>query len=183
MGTRKASSLTRRKAAEGLVSMASGGARVNSGPPPDPNALVRDRKADKDGWTTLPAGGRKGRTPPWPLAKLGQPGVGASPREATIWTAIWRTPQAVAWERLGLHHDAAIYVRLLVAGERGNVSAITEMRQWSDRLGLNPAAMLRNRWRVAADEVAAKRSERPAAPTAAPTSARERLKAISGGES
>lgn len=47
--------------------MARGGARTISGPPPDPNALRRDRKSDRDGWTTLPAEGRKGPTPPWPL--------------------------------------------------------------------------------------------------------------------
>lgn len=50
--------------------MASGGARARSGPAPDPNALTRDkvRKSALNGeWVKLPASGRKGRTPPWPL--------------------------------------------------------------------------------------------------------------------
>ena len=167
--------------------MPKGGARVNSGPPPDPNALKRDRQRDKDGWTTLPASGRTGPTPDWPLARAdGKAGTTPTRRESVVWRQIWRTPQAVAWERLGWHHDVALYVRLLVVGERGNISALTEMRQWSDRLGLNPAAMLRNRWRVSTDEVGQRRSDRPSSPVSRPASgetARDRLRAISGGES
>jgi hypothetical protein len=43
-----------------------GGARPNSGPPPDPSALRRDRPSDKDGWRTLPAGCER-PVPRWPL--------------------------------------------------------------------------------------------------------------------
>ena len=46
--------------------MPRGGARVVSGPPPDPNALRRDRPGDKASWTTLPAEGRAGKPPAWP---------------------------------------------------------------------------------------------------------------------
>lgn len=155
-----------------------GGARINSGPPPDPNALRRDRPQDRDGWTTLPAGGRTGEAPPWPLAPMdhSDPDVAAAvaQREATVWADIWRTPQAVAWERLGWTADVAVYVRMLVLGEDGSTKALSEARQWSDRLGLNPAAMLRNRWRVAEDEVAERR------PTVSRTSSRSRLKVVNG---
>jgi len=47
--------------------MPRGGARVNSGPAPDPTALRRERPSDKAEWRTLPAEGRKGRAPAWPL--------------------------------------------------------------------------------------------------------------------
>jgi hypothetical protein len=47
--------------------MPKGGARVQSGPPPDPNALRRDRPSDKAGWTILPASGYQGPLPRWPL--------------------------------------------------------------------------------------------------------------------
>jgi hypothetical protein len=46
--------------------MAKGGARARPGRP-DPQALRRDR--DDGDWTTLPAEGRKGKPPKWPLTK------------------------------------------------------------------------------------------------------------------
>jgi hypothetical protein len=83
-------------------------------------------------------------------------------RELEVWRTIWRTPQAAAWSRLGWLHDVAIYVRFMVVAETGNIKAATESRQWSDRLGLNPTAMLKNRWRVKPDEVSEKRTEKVA---------------------
>ena len=172
--------------------MPRGGARVNSGPPPDPNALRRDRKQDRDGWTSLPAEGRKGEAPSWPLAGLTEPPIKndtareayavalieRAERELDLWRALWATPQAVVWERLGWTVEVAMYVRLVVAAERtAETKALAEARMWSDRLGLNPAAMLRNRWRVVEDEVAAKRGTRPAPAS----SVRDRLRAVNGG--
>ena len=52
-----------------------------------------------------------------------------------------------------------------------------EARQWSDRLGLNPSAMLRNRWRIAPDQVTEARTAK-VAPAVSRTSARDRLKAV-----
>ena len=46
--------------------MPKGGARVVSGPPPDPNALSRDRPSDQATWTMLPGEGRIGDPPSWP---------------------------------------------------------------------------------------------------------------------
>lgn len=158
--------------------MPRGGARVNSGPPPDPNALRRDRKSDQDGWTDLPAEGRAGDPPKFPLCGLGN---GLDDREKQLWGEIWATPQAVAWERLGWTHEIAVYVRLMVAAEAGDVKAASEMRQWSDRLGLNPAAMLRNRWRIARDQVAARREAAQQATSRGAGSMRDRLKALDGG--
>lgn len=204
--------------------MPRGGARVNSGPPPDPNALRRDRKKDQDGWTSLPSEGYTGSIPAWPLppevrvaAQLSVAGrdremlevqidagvapKGASARlarldqriaelkaiiaeaaklESRLWKDLWRTPQATAWSKLRWTREVALYVRWQVLAELGDIEAAKEARQWSDRLGLNPTAMLRNRWRVVNDEMAAKR-QTTAEATTQRTSMRDRLKAVDGG--
>ena len=129
-----------------------GGARTVSGPPPDPNSRRQQTKAQASGWIDLPANGRQGEAPPWPFAKQ-------LDGEADAWVALWATPQAVAWEAQAVSlRDVATYVRYSILGEE-TASAANEARQWSDRLGLTPAAMLRNRWRIKGDELEAKRTE------------------------
>lgn len=158
--------------------MPRGGARSNSGPPPDPSALRRERPSDRAGWTTLPAK-RVGPTPDWPLAD------GPSRRERTLWQRLWRLPQAVAWERGRSELDVAMYVRLMVVAERSpDPKDAAEVRQWADRLGMNPASMLRLRWVVADDAVGQRRTARAAAKPVTPagTSARDRLRALAGGQ-
>lgn len=125
------------------------------GPPPKPAGQRRRRNAPMANTMLLPAGGRPGPAPKWPLDR-------ASAREKTLWTRAWKTPQAAAWERLGWHDAVARYVRVLTfAEQRGApVTYLSEVRQMEDRLGLNPMAMLRLRWEVAADEVAAVRAGR-----------------------
>lgn len=164
---------------------------MNSGPPPDPNALRRDRPKDKDGWTTLPAEGRRGRAPGWPLAQLavspldesGRIAKAQHRRELDMWQRVWKLPQAVMWERLGWTVEVALYVRLVVDAERSAATkALAEARQWSDRLGLNPAAMLRNRWRIADDELGQRRQERQAPQASGGReSVRDRMRAVNGG--
>ncbi len=80
--------------------------------------------------------------------------------EATLWCDLWRLPQAVQWERLGWLRDVAQYVRHKVLAELGDLDGAREARQWSDRLGLSPLAMLRLRWEVVVDEVADRRQAR-----------------------
>lgn len=203
--------------------MPRGGARINSGPPPDPNALRRDRKADKDGWLTLPEEGRKGRAPKFPLqpdirlivalesatqqremlvAQLEDAEVipkkgyaklaaldqkiaeikarikAAKGREAELWNDLWRTPQAVAWDALRWTREVALYVRWQVHAELGDIEAAKEARQWSDRLGLNPTALLRNRWRIGETK-----QPRQTTPPVDPTSVKQRFKVVNGGGS
>lgn len=115
----------------------------------------------------LPREGRRGPVPEWPLEVRVFPRnaaeqVRVAAREAELWAAIWATPHAVMWEPAGWFAEVAFYVRAVVVAEAGDVKAMTEMRQWSDRLGLNPAAMLRNRWKVATDEVTERRRAAPA---------------------
>ena len=128
--------------------MARGGARVNSGPPPDPNALRRERKDDKAGWRLLPPEGRAGDAPEWPLGPAAEGVALDHAVEADMWATLWKAPQAVVWDELGWTMEVALYCRYMAMASAGDMKAAGEARQWSDRLGLNPAAMLRNRWRV-----------------------------------
>lgn len=151
--------------------MTKGGARARSGPAPDPNALRRDRDAGE--WTVLPADGRLGATPDWPLTE-------ESVREAELWADLWRKPQAIMWERFGQDVEVALYVRRLTEAELmdSRVNLSTLVRQMADSLGLTTPGMRANRWRITAEEV-----PRPAAAgraTSARPSSRSRLKVIPG---
>jgi hypothetical protein len=150
---------------------------AGTGPAPNPNSR-RQTGNQANTWTELPARGFAGDIPEWPLgpSTLVET-LGTYDRERDLWAAIWRTPQAEAWHRNGWVRDVALYVRFFTIGETGRLDEAKEARMWSDRLGLNPAAMLKNRWRVASDEVAEKRTEK----TAAKTKARRRLKVADSG--
>lgn len=121
------------------------------GPAPDPN---RRRRNVKIAGQVLPAEGRDGVLPGWPLQ-------GQSDLEAEMWGQVWSTPQAVAWERLGWVRAVARYVRLCVAAEEPGspVSLAGEVRQMEDRLGLSPMAMRRLEWTVGEGEAEAESSE------------------------
>lgn len=155
--------------------MAKGGARARSGPPPDPTALSRERDAGE--WTVLPAEGRQGATPEWPLTEQ-------TIRESTLWEQLWRKPQALMWERYGQEFEVALYVRRLSEAELidSPVTLTTLVKQMSDSLGLTTPGMRSNRWRID------RGGEEPASAVGAPvagqrperTSARSRLKVVSG---
>lgn len=183
------------------------------GPAPKP-AGTRARRNATVAMTGLPAAGRKGKAPAWPLvedlsmlvkraalmaradelqdaleetdsikarkkvqrdmdAALGQVDLidrqiaAAKTLEVDLWNDLWATPQAEMWEKLAWHRDVAQYVRWKVLAEMGNLEAAKEARMWSDRLGLNPLAMLRLRWEIeraeAAEEQGAQRRTRAAA--------------------
>lgn len=118
-----------------------GGARARSGPPPDPNALRRDR--DSETWTVLPLAGRKGAAPAWPLD-------GKSKREAALWKKEWSRPQAVEWERNGQEVEVAMYVRTLIASEKLDATQGMRnlLRQQQEALGLSLPGLARNHWRI-----------------------------------
>lgn len=153
--------------------MASGGARLRSGPAPDPNALKRDRKDDA-GWLDLPASGRVGKVPVFPLPN-------ALDREVELWTEYWSKPQAVLWERNGQQLEVALHVRTFVEAEALEAPAAlrTLVRQQLGELLLNIPSMQAARVRLVDDEVSVRREE--IAPVRA--SARDRLKALNGGAS
>lgn len=68
--------------------------------------------------------------------------------EKALWAELWSTPQAVIWEESHANREVAQYVRWKVRAEQGELKAASEARQLSDRLGLNPLALLRLRAEV-----------------------------------
>jgi hypothetical protein len=200
------------------------------GPAPKPSGQ-RSRRNATIAMTRLPAGGRKGRIPNWPLIddvrkaalldvaegtitrlreELRDPELYGAARasrerklqaaevevavltrqlaaqrglETKLWREVWKTPQAVAWERLGWTREVAQYVRWKVLAELGDMDAAKEARQLSDRLGLTPLALLRLRWEVVPDEELAERrprasAEPPARPAEPPVDPRSILHAV-----
>lgn len=119
------------------------------GPAPKLTAVRRNSRV---GTMKLPAEGRQGPAPKWPLS-------GRAPK---VWAELWATPQAVAWERLGWTRVVARYCRILLAAERPiptASAAMSEARQLEDRLGLTPKAMRMLLWEITVDEVAEQRQE------------------------
>ncbi|WP_067967502.1 phage terminase small subunit [Nocardiopsis trehalosi] len=128
-----------------------GGARVNSGPLPKDAASRRRRNAGPS-MVELPRDGRQGDAPDWPLPGTPDEAV------AVVWDALWAKPQAAAWESGGFEHVVARLALLTVAAlsDEASAAVLGEVRQLEDRLGLNPAALQRLRWKLAeAEEEAA----------------------------
>ncbi len=105
------------------------------------------------GVLVLPADGRHGEPPEWPIDPK------PSYSEWKMWRDLWLTPQAVEWERQGWTRVVARYVRYAIEAEAMNKDAMSEARQLEDRLGLTPKAMRLLLWTISTDEVAAKRAE------------------------
>lgn len=152
--------------------MASGGARARSGPPPDPNALRRDR--DQKEWSDLPAEGREGPAPEWPLPEIGRD-------ELALWEREWKRPQAVMWERNGQELEVALYVRAITVAEGAKATAADRnvvQRKMND-LGLTVPGLRANRWRIVSkDDKPAQQPKRGKSRK----SARERLRVVKDGD-
>lgn len=116
------------------------------GPPPTSKRQPK-RGLSGGALMQLPAAGRKGATPKWPMAD----------RPPKVWAELWRLPQAVAWEHLHLTRVVARYAVKLTAAEQADASSalLAEVRQMEDRLGLSAMAMLRLRWEITAEPVVA----------------------------
>lgn len=131
--------------------------------PPNPDAVRRNAR---NGPTVLPADGRKGPAPEWPLDD-------EFPGEMPVWRELWATPQAAAWEKLGWTRTVARYCRGLVLAERKMAPAmLAQVTALEDRLGLTPKSLRMLMWQIAADEVAEKRDVQPA------SGARGRIRAV-----
>lgn len=148
--------------------MSSGGARLRSGPPADPNALRRDRPSDGE-WLVLPAEGRRGPLPEFPLPS-------ATDRELDVWAGLWRKPQAVLWERNGQDLEVALHVRTFVEAEQPEAGAALRnlVRQQLSELLLSIPAM--NAARIRFGD--AHEGDQAEVVVLARPSARERLRAL-----
>lgn len=134
---------------------------------PTPPKVDPVRRNSRVGPLKLPAEGRTGDAPTWPLTGLGV-------LERVAWGQLWRTPQAVAWERMGWTRTVARYCRVMVASEKRGAPAslLAQAVALEDRLGLTPKAMRLLLWQIVEDEV----DERRRQPG---EGARARVKAVS----
>ncbi|MFJ3793888.1 hypothetical protein [Kitasatospora sp. NPDC090091] len=134
-------------------------------------ALRRERDAGE--WTILPAEGRQGAAPEWPLTEQ-------SLREEGLWEQLWAKPQALMWERYGQELEVALYVRRLTEAELmdSRVNLTTVVRQMADSLGLTTPGMRANRWRINRDEEPATAPTARSASGSGRTSARSRLQVV-----
>jgi hypothetical protein len=115
------------------------------GPVPKPDSQRR-RRAASASTLRLPASGRSGAVPAWPLPY-------GSDLELATWRDLWRLPQAVAWESLHVGRVVARYVRALVSAEElgAPASIMAEARQLEDRLGLSAVSLAKLRWEIVDD--------------------------------
>lgn len=170
--------------------MARGGARNRSGPQADPQSL---RSAERGiVLTALPAEGRKGRAPAFPLPAIKRPehaeGSQAQTkafrrRELAVWAECWKMPQACAWELEPWRGPTvAEFCRLKTVVELepdANASLVAQLHRYRDQIGLTPAGLKENGWAIAKNEIAAKTAAKQ--PTQKRTSARDRMKVVQGG--
>lgn len=177
------------------------------GPAPKHPSLRARRNAKPD-FRVLPADGRAGDAPAWPLqvdpsvqaqleaardrvaalqvdiseaedgrtkgrlrrelnkleitvAELGLRIEQTTDSEKGLWETLWATPQAVPWDDSeAFQREVATYVRFQIRAEQGDLKAAVEARLRSDRLGLNPLAMLRLRQEVENAEAAETRGQK-----------------------
>lgn len=103
----------------------------------------------------LPSEGYSGPVPEWPFETHTR-------AELKRWRWLWSTPQAAMWARNQMEDLVARYVRNCLIIESGAASVAlayitSEVRQQEDRLGRTPLALLRLRWEVSQEQVAAVR--------------------------
>lgn len=125
--------------------------------PGRPPSLDPARRNARVGPLVLPAEGRKGKPPKWPLDRSSE----FDAAEQALWEELWATPQAVQWERLGWVRVVARYARVVLGAERLDKDCLSEARQLEDRLGLTPKSMRLLLWTIASDEVGEKRKAKP----------------------
>lgn len=178
--------------------MPKGGSRNRSGPPADPGSGRSERRGYS--LTALPAEGYSGPVPDFPLPPRSVmrweveekhryqvvddvATEAVSEREHELWAWLWRTPQACAWSmpseswRL---HTIALYVRTFVICEGSDATAADKgsLHRFADQIGMTTAGLAEMGWKVAVDEVGAKRAEQ--LKPAEPKSSRDRMKVVSG---
>ena len=134
-----------------------GGARNRSGPKADPNSARSEARGYS--LTALPAEGFDGPVPEFPLPQ-------ASARELEVWEAAWRSPQACAWSmpsEAWRVPTVALWVRVKVRCEDAEAGAAlyAQLHRFADQIGMTTAGLAEMGWRVAVDETAGKRSQKP----------------------
>lgn len=129
------------------------GGHGRSGPQPDEQSLTSARKGVS--FTALPSEGYQGEAPEFPLP-------GASSRELEVWSDAWRTPQAAAWSMQPWRwRTVALWVRWSVRVEDPEASAALGqvVVRFADQIGLTPAGLKENGWKISSDDLAEQREE------------------------
>lgn len=156
--------------------MGSGGARNRSGPQKQEHSGRSDRAGLS--LTALPSEGYRGEVPQFPIGPRRifrwehedkhrfqvfdeESTAQVAEREAEMWAWAWTTPQAVAWAREPWRWmTVAMWVRTFVLCEGDDASAADKgsLHRFADQIGLTPAGLKENGWKVASDETAERRS-------------------------
>lgn len=175
--------------------MAKGGARIRSGPRPDPNS----ERSERRGYTlkSLPAEGYEGKPPRFPLParqvrvaytdELGRKRSVVDEaatkairrREMAMWRWAWSTPQACAWALPSQQWRIpmiAMWVRTFVVCEGPDATAADKnsLHRFADQIGLTTAGLAEMGWAIA-DPVS---DEAPADIVPARASSRSRIRRV-----
>lgn len=143
--------------------MPKGGARIRSGPAPDP----RSERSERRGYRLdrLPAAGFEGSIPDFPLPEPLE-------REVEVWDAAWRTPQGCAWSmptERWRWSKVALWVRVMVRCESQEAPAtlIAQLHRLADDIGMTTAGLAAMGWVIVPDLEAVPDAE-PEQPREAP---------------
>jgi len=118
--------------------------------PPAPKHPTQRVRRNKDlPMNALPAAGRPGPAPKWPISR-------ATTAESKAWRAVWSMPQAVVWETQHLERVVARYVRVLLEAEEPGASAslLGQVVKLEERLLLTPYHLKQARFEIAVPEEA-----------------------------
>jgi len=167
--------LTRRNAAEEMTTMSRGGARNRSGPQPVEGSRTSERKGYV--LTALPPTGYDGEAPAFPLGRSATDDL-TSARESEIWAEAWTTPQACAWSLeawrwpiIGEYCRLKAIVELTPAA---SAALVGQIHRYRDQIGLTPAGLKENGWKIAEPPKVETPAEQPAE-GATVTSIKDRL--------
>lgn len=151
--------------------MPSGG-HARSGPPPDPKSGRSERRGIQ--FNALPSEGYAGEAPDFPLP-------GCTFDEKSLWLWAWKQPQAAAWAKERWRWpNVALWVRTFIrcAGEDAKAADVNSLHRLADEVGMTTTGLRLNGWKIAADEVAAKRPATRREPDADPDDVRGRLTVV-----
>lgn len=160
--------------------MARGGARNRSGPAKDETS----RTSERQGFvlTALPPAGFDGEAPEFPLLPFtvyrwehdgdhryqvrdDDATDAFRDREAELWLTVWAYPQACAWSLERWRWQAvAMWVRTAVVCESSEATAADKgaIHRFADQIGLTPAGLKENGWKIADPEPQAVEPTEPA---------------------
>ncbi|WP_196440590.1 hypothetical protein [Planomonospora sp. ID67723] len=128
-------------------------------------------------FTALPAEGYRGGVPEFPLPD-------PLDREIEVWEEAWATPQAAAWSvQPWRWRTVAMWVRWSVRMEAEDASAAlgNVVVRFADQIGLTPAGLKENGWKIAEDDLAAKRQDKDDEPAEDAEDVRSRFKVVTNG--